>query len=241
MSKLLSYLPNSIARRLEGRSSREIVSMTLKTLRDGVTHFGPSAIRIRREDGAFDRRWHTDTGGKVNLSALGVARHRAVLGNGYQASNGRALEQCLAVAGIDPGQYTFIDYGSGKGRVVLIAATLGFAHTIGVEFAPELHEVAERNAALFEKAGGAARRSEMILGDAGSYEPPEGPLFAYIYNAFGPVILREALERLEARAAAGQTIVALYVNPRHRETFEENGRWRIVEAQNDWILYHPAA
>ncbi|WP_231022131.1 hypothetical protein [Sphingomonas sp. IC-11] len=236
----LSTWRNGVMRRVEGRSAREIATLTLKTLRHTARSFSPAAARARRADQAFDRRWGTDTGGTMNLSALNVARERALLGFGYQASNGVALKDAMKIAAIDPARFTFIDYGSGKGRVVMIAAATGFGRAIGVEFAPELHEVALTNADRFAAAGGAARRCEMVLGDAGSYAPPRGPVFAYIYNSFGPVILREVLERLEQRAAAGEEIIALYVNPRHRNAFEDEDRWHVVADREDWVLYRPA-
>lgn len=236
----ISSLASSLARRFEGRNPREIVSLTFKTLRHGARRFSPAAARARRLDLAFDRRWGTDTGGTMNLSALNVARDRALLGFGYQASNGAALHQAIAVSGITPADFSFVDYGSGKGRVVMIAAATGFARAIGVEFAPELHEVAEANADRFLAAGGAPRRCEMVLGDAGSYVPPAGPLFAYIYNSFGPVILREVLARLKSHAANAPVFIA-YVNPRHREAFEDAGNWQVIEASTDWVLYRPAA
>lgn len=239
MSKLSTWR-EGLMRRVEGRTPREIAALTLKTLRHTARGFSPAAARARRADEAFDRRWGTDTGGTMNLSALNVARDRALLGCGYQASNGVALSEAMKVAAVDPARFTFIDYGSGKGRVVMIAAAAGFARAIGVEFAPELHEVALANADRFAAVGGAARRCEMVLGDAGAYEPPAGPIFAYIYNSFGPVILREVLARLEQRAAAGDEIIAVYVNPRHREAFEDQARWHVVADREDWVLYKPS-
>lgn len=239
MGKLTTWR-DGLMRRMEGRTPREIAALTVKTLRHAVRSFSPAAARARRADQAFDRRWGTDTGGVMNLSALNVARDRALLGFGYQASNGVALEEAITVAGVDPARFTFIDYGSGKGRVVMIAAAAGFARAIGVEFAPELHAVALANADRFAAAGGAPRRCEMVLGDAGGYVPPPGPIFAYIYNSFGPVILREVLERLERRAAAGEEIFALYLNPRHREAFEGGGRWHVLADRADWVLYGPS-
>ena len=236
----LSAWRDGVLRRVEGRSAREIAALTLKTLRHTARSFSPAAARARRADQAFDRRWGTDTGGTMNLSALNVARDRALLGFGYQASNGVALAEAVQLAGVDPARFTFIDYGSGKGRVVMIAAAAGFARAVGVEFAPELHEVALANADRFAVAAGAPRRCEMVLGDAGSYVPPAGPIFAYIYNSFGPVILREVLERLEQRAAAGDEIIALYVNPRHRDAFEGGDRWHVLADRADWVLYRPA-
>ena len=240
MAKLYSFLSDGLVRRFEGRSPRQIVGLTVKTIRHAARRVGPAAARVRRADQAFDRQWGTDTSGTVNLSALNVARDRALLAYGYQASNGVALEQALALAGIDPADFTFIDYGSGKGRVVMISAALGFAKAIGVEFAPELHQVALANADRFLAAGGASKPCDMVLGDAGSYVPPPGPLFAYIYNSFGPQILGEVLHRLEQRAEAGDTVIVVYVNPRHREAFEDNGRWRIEADESDWVMYRPA-
>lgn len=240
MIKLATW-QNRVRRRVEGRSPRQIAALTLKTLRHAARSFSPAAARARRADQAFDRRWGTDTGGTMNLSALNVARDRALLGFGYQASNGAALTEAMATAAIDPARFAFVDYGSGKGRVVMIAARLGFARAIGVEFAPELHTVALANADRFAAVSGAPIRCDMVLGDAGSFDPPPGPLFAYIYNSFGPVILREVLERLERRAGADDPVFALYVNPRHREAFEGDGCWHVLADRGDWVLYRLAA
>ncbi|MDF2495736.1 class I SAM-dependent methyltransferase [Sphingomonas sp.] len=235
----ISSFVDGVKRRLQGRTPAEVIALSFKTVRHAGRRLSPGAARARNADQAFDRRWGTDTGGTVNLSALSVSRDRALLGCGYQASNGVALEEALAAAGVNPADYSFIDYGSGKGRVVMIAAALGFRRAIGVEFAPELHDVALQNGDRFAAAGGASTRCEFVLGDAGSYDPPAGPIFAYIYNSFGTVILREVLNRLEERAAQGDPVVAVYVNPRNRDAYEQNGRWDIVADRNDWVLYNP--
>lgn len=236
----LSSIIDDVKRRLHGRTPAEVVSLTLKTVRHTARGISPAAARARRADQAFDRRWGTDTSGTVNLSALSVARDRALLGFGYQASNGVALDEAVTRAGIDPARYSFIDYGSGKGRAVMIAAARGFQRAIGVEFAPELHDIALANGRRFTSAGGSSTRCEFILGDAGSYEPPTGPIFAYIYNSFGTVILREVLSRLETRAAQGDPVVIVYVNPLNRSAFEDGQRWTVAADRSDWLLYTPA-
>jgi hypothetical protein len=50
---------------------------------------------------------------------------------------------------IDPRNFTFIDFGSGKGRVLLIAAGLPFKAVVGIEFSRELHEIAVQNISRF--------------------------------------------------------------------------------------------
>ena len=211
--------------------------LTLKTMAHAARTCRPAAVRARRTDATFDRCWGTDTGGIVNLSALTVARERALLGYGYQASSGKALSEATAAAGISPDRFAFVDYGAGKGRIVLLAAAAGFRRALGVDFAPELDQIAEANAERFFVAGGAPRRAEMVLGDAGTFDPPRGPVFAYSYNSFGPSVLREVLARLERRAEDGDKVLIAYVNPRYREAFEANGRWIVVGRGDEWLLY----
>ena len=232
-------LPKAVVRRLSGRGSREVARLTIKTIAHAALALRPARARARQNDVLFNRRWGTDTGGLVNLAALTVARERALLSYGYQASSGRAFTEALAAGGIVPQHFAFVDYGSGKGRIVLLAAAAGFARAIGVEFAPELHRIAEANAEQFFVSGGAPRRAEMVLGDAGTFAPPSGPVLAYVYNSFGPAILREVLSRLEHHAATGEEVFVAYVNPRHREAFEADGRWVIGAQGEEWLLYRP--
>ncbi|MDF2602946.1 MAG: hypothetical protein K0R56_308 [Sphingomonas sp.] len=70
--------------------------------------------------------------------------------------------------------------------------------------------------------------------------PRPAPIFAYIYNSFGTVILREVLSRLETCAAQGDPVVIVYVNPLNRSAFEDGQRWRVAADRSDWVLYTPA-
>jgi tRNA1(Val) A37 N6-methylase TrmN6 len=50
----------------------------------------------------------------------------------------------------EPGRYDFVDFGSGKGRVLLIASQFPFCQVIGVEFDRRLHAIAQENIRLFD-------------------------------------------------------------------------------------------
>ena len=47
--------------------------------------------------------------------------------------------------------------------------------------------------------------------------------------------------KIDKVTITGQEIVAVYVNPRHREAFEDGARWRTIADHEDWVLYRPAA
>lgn len=218
----------AIRRRLAGRERGEIAALVKKNIVHAARSLAPAAAAARRRDRAFDRRWGTDTSGSVSLAGLAVDPARARHGVRYQASNGDALDRAVAGFGIDPAQWSFVDYGSGKGRVVLIAARLGFARAIGVEFSPELCRIALENARLFAAAGGAPRAPEVIEADAGLFEPPEGPLLAYLYNPFGPPVIDEVAARLAAKAQAGDPVLIAYRDARHLDRFLASGAWEPV-------------
>lgn len=224
-----------IGRRLAGRSPTEIARLAAKNIGYGVARLAPAAVAARRRDAAFDRRWGTETSALVNLSTLSVDRARARHGVRYQPSGTDALDRAVAALAIDPAGWSLVDYGSGKGRVVLAAAHYGFARAVGVEFAPELFAAAQENARRFVAAGGAARPPEFVLGDAGAYAPPPGPLLAYLYNPFGPAVLDEVIARLEAKAAAGDAVAVAYLDPRHLDRFAPE-RWTVERNEDDLAL-----
>jgi SAM-dependent methyltransferase len=122
--------------------------------------------------------------------------------------------------------FTFVDLGSGKGRVLLMAAPYGFKKIIGVEFMPEWHRVAQENIRKFaehskenpdELCGtgthGAAEKMknegtdksacatkaqaiEALCMDARDFDFPAGPLVVYLFNPFPEPVLAAVLDRL---------------------------------------------
>ncbi len=96
----------------------------------------------------------------------------------------------------------------------MIASRLFFKRIIGVEFARELVAIACRNLEQF------GCKAEIVHTDAADYEFPAENLVVYLYNPFGPEVLRPVLSRLQ-KISTNHEIYLLYVNPRNRECVEE--------------------
>ena len=94
-------------------------------------------------------------------------------------------------------EYTFIDFGCGKGRATLLASELGFREVVGVELNPALAEFAHSNAAVWTAAGKAKCRIRIVFGDALELEWPEGPCLVYLYNPFGEQVMRRLVEKIK--------------------------------------------
>jgi SAM-dependent methyltransferase len=114
-----------------------------------------------------------------------------------------------------PAGYAFVDLGSGKGRMLALAALRGYDPVIGVEFARELHEIAVKNAHATQSRG---VRFTPMLGDAGGFSFPSEPLVVYLNNPFSEVVMTRVIENLtRSYAEHPRSIVVAYQQLRRED------------------------
>jgi hypothetical protein len=85
----------------------------------------------------FDLRYGTDTVSFAELDGLTIRGQNAAEGTPYQPTRLRFVRQVLSALR-PPQEGAFVDFGCGKGRVLLLAADYGYRRVTGVEFAKEL-------------------------------------------------------------------------------------------------------
>jgi SAM-dependent methyltransferase len=130
---------------------------------------------------------------------------------------------------------TFIDIGSGMGRVVLLAAQRPFKTVVGVELSPTLHEVARENLERFrENEELRCRDVRLIRADAADYRFPRGKLAVYMYNPFRAPVMRELLRHL---IAPRRHITLIYHTPLERDVIEEHDDFKLVCELGDAAIY----
>lgn len=153
---------------------------------------------VPERDRSFDARYGTDTGDRIPTADLGIAdetvRERAIL---YLPSPERVTRWMLNTLGIDYSQYSFVDLGCGKGRVLLVASTYGFQRVVGVEISEELSRIARANVARFPAR---LRKSAIDVQtvDATAVSFPLTNLVVHMYHPFTPELTRLVLRGLEA-------------------------------------------
>lgn len=166
--------------------------------------FSPIQILEKYAAYSFDRRHGTDTSTFAELNTLGIASANKTSGERYQPSPVHSLRRLLRRLAIDYARFSFIDFGSGKGRTLLIAGELPFRQVIGVEFGAELHEQAERNIQLYGKR--AARAIVAVHTDATQFVLPLDDLVLYFFNPFNATVLAQVIANINA---------SLQAHPRH--------------------------
>jgi SAM-dependent methyltransferase len=186
-----------------------------------------SAAEIDR----FDEIYGTDTSGIREIGSLDiVAAAAAQSAVRYQPSGGEEVRTALDQLNIDYREYSLIDFGSGKGRVLLVAAEFPFKEVIGIEFSRELHQIASRNIDRLPLEVVRAGRIRTVHGDAAAFEPPDSDLVCYLYNPFGPPVISRVAQRLLAHHRRhGYRVIVIYVDPQYRAAFEGTGMFAILD------------
>jgi SAM-dependent methyltransferase len=164
-----------------------------------------------------------ETAVKVDLADLNVQDANFPFGSNYTPtpfSKFHELMQSLPLGSYQ--DYTFIDFGAGKGRTLLLALEYGFRRIVGVEFASELCEVARKNVEAYIAAEQAPNRIEIECLDAAEYRIPEGPCVFYFFNPFNERVMEKVLVNIAGSLnAMPRPAVLIYLNPVHKELVEE--------------------
>ena len=193
----------------------------------------------RRAGLRFDAQYGVTTEALVFLGSLDPEAIGPSIADAthYEATPVGDLATLLAAVPIPLESATFVDLGSGMGRVVLLATAYPFRQIVGVEISPALHEIARENLAAF--AGRRRCRDvRLVRSDATRFALPPGDVIAYLYNPFRGAVLSEVVGRLAERS--GETIV-LYHTPVERSAFDASGAFEVAAETARGIVYRRKA
>jgi hypothetical protein len=179
----------------------------------------------------FELRYGVSTADIVYHEDLGIETDDRVW---HDPSSWLAVRNALAALEIEPTD-VFADFGSGLGRVVLVASTLPFARVIGVEVSEELNEQARAN---LEKSRARRRCGsvELVTSDATAWEIPPDLTVAYFYSPFTGEVFARVLDSLVASLDAHPRRLRLVYNyPVEHNRLLRSGRARVLDvASAQW-------
>jgi ribosomal protein L11 methylase PrmA len=197
-----------------------LLTKALRTLRqDGLRGTVRRMLTQVKNDpsvDAFDLTYGTNTGGIEPLWKFNICSPNARFGTRYEATTEQELTSAVGFLQEDPNKFTFIDLGCGKGITLIVAAMLGFKKVIGVEFAPELVEVAKKNLTKMHISNAVVLNS-----DAADFSFPQGDTVVYLYNPFSEKVMRQVVTNLGQ--ACSNKLYLIYKNPQCADIFEASG------------------
>ena len=167
--------------------------------------------RLKQDWREFLLWWHANVGDEgveklffrptaqpIPLADLTVKGDHRAQGHDYKPTPKLVFDWALAGVPEDFSKLSFVDYGAGRGRVLLLAAQHPFAAVGGIEFATELHDDATMNIAQFPRSSMKCRNVECVLEDAATIGPLPGEAIHYFFNAFSAEIFAEVLAGIVA-------------------------------------------
>ena len=150
-------------------------------------------------DKGFDKKYNVDTCGAIHLHELTIKDDSNIKsGSIYDPAPAQTVRKLFSYLPTnDLNKYTLVDFGSGKGRVMLVAAEYRFRKIIGVEFANELHKVAVENIASYKSDRQKCFDIQSVCADAVNFKIPEDNCIFYFFAPFKKDVLSLVIENIK--------------------------------------------
>ena len=184
----------------------------------------------RAGDRHFDKKFGIRSSERRSLAQLGFDLPDYV---DYQAVSYRDLRKLLASIPIGP-RDVFLDFGSGMGRALCLAAQHPLRSVIGVELSPELCEIARRNIDAV-KAKLQCQDVQIVNSNAIAYKVPSDVSIVYFFNPFAGDVMTQVLDNIvRSLQAAPRRLLLLFYGTASSEAFREQAkmnRWLALRSE----------
>lgn len=111
-----------------------------------------------------------------------------------------------------------IDVGCGKGRMLEFFSALGFCKSDGLEYSPELAEIARKNMKVL------GLPCQVFTGDAAGFDGYDAYNWFYLYNPFSHDIMLRFIGKIqESLQRKPRRITIIYTNPTCEDDFAQAG------------------
>lgn len=204
--------------------------------------------RLESED-SFDARYGTDTSSLVRSGDLGDTGDNSTHAVLYWPTLTRTADSILSCLNIEHRNFTFIDMGSGKGRVLLMASMLPFRRIIGVEFSASLHAIAQNNVEVFDDEGQKCGTIDLFCQDAAGFSFPDDNIVVFLFDPFDRPVLASVIANLErSLRTSPRDVWIVYLHTRCRDVIDASPFFELVRevprvgpryttVEYDWCIY----
>jgi hypothetical protein len=183
---------------------------------------------IRGGEQLLERAGRGETQQRVELDTLGLGHPDRV---DYIPSGWLFLRRALRGRRVGASD-VFVDFGSGKGRVLCQAARYPFGRVLGVEIADDLSRVARANIQR-SLPRLRCRDLEVVTCDATKFPIPDDMTYAYFFNPFGAETFRRVLANIiESLERHPRDLTLIYANPKMTECIDQSGRFALISQRH---------
>ena len=240
-TKWKGKLDDSLRKRGIAGTARVAAALAKRTLIERCHPWNAWNPLYRYLDKRFDRKRGVDTAGLFRLPEL-ESDPRFKYSEVYDPTPAAIFSRLMRRINVDLSRFVFIDFGCGKGKVLLLAAELPFKQIIGVELSSKLMQVAEENLrSHLSRTRTVGNPIRLACMDASEFQLPREATICYFYNPFKEEVMRKVLENIRrSLAAVPRELYVLYLYPIHHALFEES-RFLTPVKKTAWYAIYKAS
>ena len=172
---------------------------------------------------AGEKKYGIRTTGINKLKRLSVVGDDKKNASIYQGANYYLLEKAFNFLKEEKASGALVDFGSGKGRIMAVAAFYGYDTIKGIEFAPALSAAAKKNIDRIKPKYPETNFS-IITDNAINYEVEREDSIFFFFNPFDEKIVLQVVKNImHSLKYYPRKVFVVYLNPVHKEIFESAG------------------
>jgi SAM-dependent methyltransferase len=170
-----------------------------------------------------EKKYGIQTSKLNDLKKLSLTGNNVSHAENYQGANYFLLEKVFAWLQKIYITKNLIDFGCGKGRVLVVASFYGFNKIIGVDFAKELYEEAQKNITPLQKHF-PQKIFKVVNDDAATYQIEDDMNVFFFFNPFDEVVMLAVVKNILSSLKKNlREVYVIYLNPLHEEIFKSAG------------------
>lgn len=209
-------LVNRIRRVLFGFTWPAFVQWLSRVLLRGGAVAGKSNLHVYqmlRVDSAFDQSYHVSTAGDVSWQRLQTGSSSDAYSTNYSPTPPSVVRAIFSRLP-ELQDFSFVDLGCGKGRVLIMATEFSFKSVIGIEKVPALYKTACENARIVRHDHPERTEIQLVLNEATAIDFPAGNLVVYLFHPFWKPVMESMVRKIEeALKNESRQLWVVYVNP----------------------------
>ncbi len=174
------------------------------------------------EDFIFDNRYGLDMDESFKVTDFDSLKSEETYPYRYQPTRIRHFRKFMKRFNFPEGQ-VFVDIGSGKGKILLLASQYCFKKVIGVELSQVLCQVARENISIYQNKTGKSYNIEVVESDVMQYQVPDDASVFYLYNPFESRIMQVILQNIQSSLKNNpRKVWIVFNNFQYHQLFSEN-------------------
>lgn len=172
----------------------------------------------------YEMYFGVKTSGNLNLDELRYNNKKNL--QSYEPAGYEIIDKLINIIEVDFSESTFLDYGCGKGRAVIVAAQYPFNKIIGIDLSDNLTDIAKHNVVIMKHK--VASSVNIINIDAIDYQIPDCVNIVYFFNPFVGEILDNIINNIFiSYHRAPRKLYVLFINNIHFEKKIADCKWII--------------